>query len=227
MSKKKKTVLSIIITFMLLAALYIFNIDSINRWLIDFRNPNQSEILDNKARKAKKSDFDKVQVDSLNTTDLNKRLLSSKPDFSMSDKYISMPAVNIGMPIFNSPGRNGDNLMYGVTVANYYSKLGKNNFVLAGHTMNKGDGLYFEPLFRTQNGMKVYISTKKKKYTFKVDGVYPKLGYQSQQIHKLINADSKKPRLTMYTCDDVNLYTGYSWTRLVVTAKLVKTAKIK
>lgn len=169
--------------------------------------------------------YDNVTVQAIKPADLNKKLLFSKPE-GASVGVVSSKALKLKQQVYNEPGYNGINLLYGAVVARPYTKFGHNNVVLAEHTMQQGGGRYFEPLFNSKIGQVVYLQTRDKLYKYKVNKIDRHVKLNSDKLDDYLTVDNglkhQKKRLTLYTCNDVNAYTGIGQTRLVVQCKLIK-----
>lgn len=206
---------------LLIGALYFMCLGPINNFLLSIKRP---QIV--KMRKEPPNAYENVNIKSMNSIDINKQLVFSKPK-GYAVATVKIPGVNLNQQVYSTPGGNGVNLLYGAVVARPNTVIGKNNTVLAGHTMANARGQYFEPLFRAKNGMKTYVTTNNKRYTYKINKTDKHVGLETYTLDNFLDVNSlggskhNKPMLTLYTCNDVDPYTGYGRTRLIVQDTLV------
>lgn len=131
---------------------------------------------------------------------------------------LSIPALHIELPIFNS--LTSESMMYGAGYAKAHQKMGKGNVALASHTIFHaftGDivsDLLFGNLHQAQQGQHIFLTDKTKVYAYQIERIFTVADTQGEII-----ADHKgKREITLYTCTSL---TGEE--RLVVQGNLVQT----
>lgn len=106
---------------------------------------------------------------------------------------MSIPAVNLKLPILK--GLDNNNLSLGAGTMKANQEMGKGNYALAGHYMTN-QGVLFSPLKNISNGDYIYLTDLRRVYKYKV--------YYKKIINKTdVNwiYDSKgEVTLTLITC---------------------------
>lgn len=132
---------------------------------------------------------------------------------------ISIPSVDIRLNILE--GTNATNMLYGATTMLPHQKMGKGNYVLAGHNM-KARGVLFSNLIlndqpQVHKGNRIYLSNGSKTYTYRVTST------ETIDMHNTscLN-ESKKPIITLFTCTRDTYNTGKTKYRFVVHGELLK-----
>lgn len=146
-----------------------------------------SDITRNKKAKAS---YNFAKVEALDLSNVSKAALARnlKPI-----GLISVPSVHIYLPILK--GLSGNNLAVGAGTMKPNQEMGKRNYALAGHHIHKQTTL-FSPLENVKTGAKIYITDKKKVYTYKIS--FQKVVDKSQVQY--IDDDQGDKIITLVTC---------------------------
>lgn len=107
--------------------------------------------------------------------------------------FMYIPSTGLKLPIYKTVTKQ--NLLHGAGEMKEYNKLGKGNYVLAGHRMKK-KGLLFHDVVRLNNGDKVYVTDKKKIYEYQV--VHKQIIKENETT---IMEENGKDEITLITCD--------------------------
>lgn len=108
---------------------------------------------------------------------------------------ISIPSVNLNLPIGKGTSKYTLALTAGTLKENQV--MGKGNYSLAGHHMNRED-LLFSPLFRVKKGASVYLTDSRYIYKYQID---EQRTIKATDIEVLEDIEGEKI-LTLITCDD-------------------------
>ncbi|XHB95952.1 class A sortase [Lactococcus garvieae] len=108
---------------------------------------------------------------------------------------ISIPAINLELPVFN--GVTYETMMYGAGTAKPNQVMGEGNYALASHTIfNSFTGavipnVLFGNLISAQIGQHIYLTDKAQKYDYQIDSIYKTTVNQGN----IIDDHNKKKRL--------------------------------
>ncbi len=141
--------------------------------------------------------YDPEQVKSLNTEDILAAQFSQENLSAVG--ALSIPSVNITLPIFLGVGYN--TMMYGSGTMKPDQVMGQGNYALASHTIFDMQGraitdILFGNLVHAQEGQEIYITDKEKVYLYVID----KIEQLSEENGEVILDHSNKKELTLVTC---------------------------
>lgn len=179
----------------------IFNKQIVN-YLIKSYEPQVTKTKVKKAsERAKKSDYNWKDVNSLTPTDVLKaRLHSDKMNYV---GYVAIPEIKLDLPI--SLGVSNDNLALGAGTLYQDQKMGEGNYSLASHFF-RGSGnkdLLFSPIYyRGKVGQTIYLTDLSKVYTYTATSVKV---VKSTDI-AVTNPVAGKKLITLITCNYAHQY---------------------
>lgn len=113
---------------------------------------------------------------------------------------LSIPDSGLSITFLN--GLSETNLVSGAGTFWAEQQMGVNNYPLASHNVNNGD-LLMGPLFRTQPGMKAYLTDFNKIYVYQMESI----ALYKPNRSDLIDLHKETPTLTLVTCasfDDIS-----------------------
>lgn len=218
-SKKKHRLSNWLWTILLvvgftISLLLIFN-EPVKLWVIGqtsgdaTRSAQTLKSTDYAKNKAKKANFKFSSVKALDLSNVSKAALQRKLH---PIGLIAVPSVKIYLPILN--GLGSDNLTVGAGTMKPDQVMGQGNYALAGHHIHKQPTL-FSPLENVKVGKKIYITDKKKVYTYKI--VFEKVVDKSQVQY--IDDSQGSHIITLVTCAADQILQPE---RQIVRGKLVK-----
>ncbi|WP_407371329.1 class A sortase [Carnobacterium sp.] len=188
----------------------IFNAP-IKNWMISMRSDalaiesmDTSDIDKNQQKKAS-FDFEEVRLLDLKTV----ALARFNSDQINVIGGISIPSVNLNLPIGKGTSEYTLALTAGTMKENQV--MGKGNYTLAGHHMNRSD-LLFSPLYEVEMGAVVYLTDLNTIYEYEIT---EQRTIEATEIEVLADSPDETV-LTLITCDDDGI------TRLLTVAKFVK-----
>lgn len=192
---KKKVKNSVLILFMTVAVLLIFN-QPLKNWAIRWLGHRQMNQVTTSAiarNEQKSGEFDFSQVDSISAGQVAKASLRQQ-DIAVLGK-IAVPSVDLYLPIVK--GVSNIALSVGAGTMKPNQKLGQGNYALAGHDMID-TGILFAPLARVQVGQDIYLTNLKRIYVYQVT-VKKKIVPEATTI---IDDVVGKKLVTLITCAD-------------------------
>lgn len=133
--------------------------------------------------------------------------------------YVKIPAAKINEPLFKGPATQAS-LKNGVTLVEKGETLNEQNIAIAGHRV-EGAGIRFNYLDRAKIGDKVTLVTRKGQRTYKI---YKIFDVNPSEVHVLDEHKGKPQELTLITCDSYNPDTLLFEERMIVKARIVKSA---
>jgi sortase A len=145
----------------------IFN-EPIKLWVIGQKSEDATrsaqtlKSTDYTKNKTKKANFKFSSVKALDLSNVSKSALQRNLH---PIGLIAVPSVKIYLPVLNGLGNN--NLTVGAGTMKPNQVMGERNYALAGHHIHKQPTL-FSPLENVKVGSKIYVTDKKKVYTYKI-----------------------------------------------------------
>ncbi|WP_427910678.1 class A sortase [Pediococcus parvulus] len=188
----RKWLTTILILILLLISLALIFNEQIKDWLVDSYKPQitQQTIKKNKNKKAS---YNFKSVKSLDFQTVAKARANSAKLNVVGE--ISIPKIKLNLPI--AEGVTNENLALAAATLKPNMKMGKGNYVLAGHHMVRKD-ILFSPLYwKMRPGMKIYITDLKRIYTYKAT----KRQFIAATRVDVINDVPNKKIITLITCD--------------------------
>lgn len=183
----------------------------IKNWLISMKSDavaiesmDANDIDKNKQKKAS-FDFEEVRLLDLKTV----ALAHFNSDQINVIGGISIPSVNLNLPIGKGISEFTLALTAGTMKENQV--MGKGNYTLAGHHMNRSD-LLFSPLYEVEMGAVVYLTDLNTIYEYEIT---EQRTIEATEIEVLADSPNETV-LTLITCDDDGV------TRLLTVARFVK-----
>ncbi|MBC2575677.1 class A sortase [Peptostreptococcus canis] len=205
--KRKPRIRLIIASLLLIISAILFSIKPIENKILSKNiqeyNNNRNKIMSEVAKKSKTEknkkkkkkaeyDFDKVKELKLSTIKNSK----NKVDFSYADGAISIPSINMSIPIFI--GLNNYNLTYGAGTMKEDQIMGERNYALAGHNYPKNPKILFSPLKNISDGDQIFITDFRYIYVYNCTGLYMIDPSQTN----VIEDDENKKEITLITCNN-------------------------
>ncbi|WP_233553583.1 class A sortase [Lactobacillus sp. ESL0228] len=190
-----------------------------NAYLIKNNSEKASSNLT--AQKIRKNQQHKTTYDASKTESVSTvKLIKSQSQKAYSIGQVSIPAVNIHVPLFAGYGKNNQNLSYGVvTCLPNRSMGGNNNYVLAGHYMGSANAAVLDNLHLTKPGDLVYITDLRNIYLYRIKKISVEIKPNQIEVENNVR---NKPMITLITCSDFNTSKyGYGANRTVAQGKLV------
>lgn len=208
--KKNKWITLAWVLVLLVGLILIFS-TPIKNWLVSMRSDalaiesmDTNDINENQQKKAT-FDFEEVQLLDLETV----ALARFNSDQINVIGGISIPSVNLNLPIGKGTSEYTLALTAGTMKENQV--MGKGNYTLAGHHMNRSD-LLFSPLYEIETGAVVYLTDLNTIYEYKIIEQRTIEATETEVLEDKPN----ETVLTLITCDDDGV------TRLLTVAKFVK-----
>ena len=166
-----------------------------------------------------KMDYESVSIPTLKEVKEANKPENRRRAMSAVSGTISIPSVDIKLNILE--GTNATNMLYGATTMLPNQKIGKGNYVLAGHNM-KERGVLFSNLIwndkaQVHKGNRIYLSNGRKTYTYRVTYTETVNMHNTKCLE-----ESEKPVITLFTCTKDTYNTGKTLYRFVVHGELMK-----
>lgn len=207
--KNKKWLNSLWVCALLIGLVLIFS-TPIKNWMISMRSDAlaietmaASDIDENQQKEAS-FDFDEVQLLNLKTV--------AAAQFNIDQINvvggISIPSVGLNLPIGKGTSEYTLALTAGTMKEN--QNMGKGNYTLAGHHMNRSD-LLFSPLYKVEIGAVVYLTDLSMIYEYEIT---EQRTIEATEVSVLEDTPNETT-LTLITCDDDGV------TRLLTVANFV------
>lgn len=214
--KVRRIIVNIIYVLLIVIGLIlIFNKQIRNLWL---ENVTKDEILielkveDIKRNEKRKVSYDYSIITPVNLVDIYKAQ-NNKNNLPIIGG-IAIPKVNLNMPIVK--GMSNDGIAIGAETMTQKQEMGKGNYSLAGHNLNK-KGLLFSSLYLLKSGDKIYLTDLENIYEYQIN----QKKYVDPKDVSVVREKKNIKEITLVCCNQD------SSKRLIVSAKFSKKIAIK